>query len=110
MNKKEYMLKTLADLGCRRVRGNEDNFILDGFDGEFYLRFDASDDPERPETIGTCNIMVCRPGESPNESSHQICLMSDCTRYIVLDFLLTLGASRFNPKTRDYLLASGIRR
>lgn len=104
MNASESMESFLTGLGAKRVRSNKDKYFLDGFDHEFYLIFDAEDNPERPDTAGTCNILISIPGEPPGDIA--IRLVADCTRHKVMRFMFALGVERFSESTRKFLYAN----
>lgn len=83
---------TLRKLGAVK-RG--DFFILDGFDGEFYLRFDVSTDTDDPKPHA-CDILIAKVGES----GYGIRLVRDAKEMGVLRLLFALGISRFSDSTR----------
>ena len=88
--------RTLHKLGAIK-RG--DDFILDGFDREFYLRFDVGVDEDNPKP-GTCDIYVGRVGHSPKDSDHQFRLIADARESHVMRFIFALGINRFSDATR----------
>ncbi len=103
MNPAESLKKFLTELGCRH-RG--ERYILDCFDGEFYLMFDCEDNPEQPDHAGTCDIHVCRVGQSPLESSERLRVLCNCRRHQVMRFMFALGVERFSENTRNFLYAA----
>lgn len=100
MNPITLMDKFLLSLGCRR-RGTD--YILDGFSGEFYLRFDAAEDTDQPDLNGTVDIHVVPPGLLPHEG---IRVATNCARHKVMRFMFALGVDRFRGETRKFLYES----
>ena len=94
------MVEFLRNLGCYK-RG--DLFILDGFSPEFYLIFDTSYDPETPESLNTCDILVQSIGVHPKESKSKYCLVSNANTYDIVKFLRALGLDRFPKKTYNFI-------
>jgi hypothetical protein len=93
------MWSWLSKMGCRRRR---ELFILDEFDTEFYLIFDTSVDPETPESLGTCDILLSTPGEQPT-ALNRVRLVANARRVDVLRFMFALGVSRFSERTQKFL-------
>lgn len=86
---------TLAKLGAKK-RHYSDSFILDGFCGDFYLRFDCTlceDDPKE----NTCDVLV----HAVNCDDSGIRVIADAREMHVLCFLFALGISRFSEATRN---------
>lgn len=100
MNALESMDKFLRALGCRK-QGTD--YILDGFSGEMYLRFDAAEDTDQPDLTGTVDIHVVLPGNTPCEG---IRVVADCTRHKVMRFLFAIDVERFSEQTRKFLYES----
>lgn len=100
MSPTESMHKFLRELGCKK-RG--EYFILDGIGNEFYLLFDASDNPETPDLWGTVDIYLARIGASPNESCERLRAVADCRRHQVMRFMFALGVEIFSEATRKAL-------
>lgn len=94
------MWSWLTKMGCRR---RHELFILDEFDPEFYLIFDTSVDPETPESLGTCDILIQKTGVVPQESDSKYRVIANARRVTVLNFMYALGVSRFNEGTRKFL-------
>lgn len=103
MSPTESLAKFLAVMGCRR-RG--DNYILDEFDGEFYLIFDVSEDPETPDATGTCDIYIADVGAHPSDSQFKTRVVCNCTRFKVMRFMFALGLERFSQPTQRFLYES----
>lgn len=96
----EHPWSWLSNMGCRR-RG--ELFIFDEFDPEFYLIFDTSVDPETPESLGTCDILIQKTGVVPQESESKYRVIANARRVHVLRFMFALGVSRFSERTRQFL-------
>ena len=95
-------------MGCRERRTSTFRyFILDGFDTEFYLLFDASEDPETPEAKGSVDICIARVGEPPPGDNVRV--VENANNQGVMRFIFALGAHRFSEKTRKALYASPLR-
>ena len=103
MNATESLAKFLSNLGARK-RG--DKYILDGFDGEFYLIFGVAEDPETPDATGTADIYIADIGSHPQDSETKTRVVTNDTRYKVLRFMLALGVERFSEVTRQFLYES----
>lgn len=109
---KDYIHELLTGIGCRKRESQDGSkkYILDKFSSEFYLIFDATlfdatlcDDDPKP---GTVDIILAKPGEHPNETATQTCIISDAKESGIKRFLFALGVHRFSEKTRKYLYAS----
>lgn len=98
----ESMAKFLVRLGCRKARGH-DWYILDGFRAEFYLLFDCDDDPETPDSVGTCDIHIARIGASPEESDQRFRVVCNARRHQVMRFMFALGPQQFSDQTKTAL-------
>lgn len=105
MTADESMRKFLVSLGATcRTRGRL--FVLDGFDREFYLAFDAerdADDADSPP--GTCDIYVVAVGEGPIGGT-KFRVLPNATRAKVMRFMFALGVERFGEPTRKFLYES----
>lgn len=87
---------TLRKLGAVK-RG--DDFILDGFDSEFYLRFDVAIDQDNPKPR-TCDVYAVTVMDASG-----IRLLRDARESHVLRFMFALGISRFSEATREAAFA-----
>lgn len=103
MDPTDSMYRFLSGLGARR---RHEEFILDGFDGEFYLIFDTDYDPETPESLGTCDIYIADVGSPPMDSARRTRVVANCRRHQVMRFLFALGVERFSEATRKFLYES----
>lgn len=106
---KDYIDELLTGIGCRKreEQYSGKKYILDGFDGEFYLIFDATiceDDPKP----GAVDIILAKPGEHPNESAFQTRVIADANEHQIKRFLYALGVSRLPEKTRRHLHATTV--
>lgn len=79
------MYKFLWGLGARK-RGT--NFILDGFNSEFYLRFDTEKDIETPESAGTVDVYIVPVGPLIPIG---IRLLKNCSKEKVLQLMALLN-------------------
>jgi hypothetical protein len=70
-------------------------YIVDEFDNEFYLILDCEDDPESPETHGTCDVLVVPYG------AEAIRLKANCDKYGVMRIFAALGIGRFPIKVKE---------
>lgn len=85
------MHEFLVGLGCWRCGANHEKYVLDGLDPEFFLCFDADDDPETPEAKNTVDVLVGTPGESACDGQRILASATIC------DILILLKALRINP-------------
>lgn len=93
-------------MGCRTSnRGKTKYLVLDGFDSEFYLMFDASEDPETPEAKGKVDILVAEIGSSPHDSETKTRVAINVGAQRLKEFMFALGASRFSEQTQRALFA-----
>lgn len=88
----------LTACGCRR---RDRQYILDGFSGDFYLRFDGDYNPEDTDSDATVDVYVHKIGSHPKDSDDCIRLRSNADELVVLNLLIALGSSRFGPKAFD---------
>lgn len=101
MKSKEDLTEFLTALGCRK-RG--DRYILDGLNGEFYLIFNASDDPETPESLNTCDIIIAPVGSYPLESVGKMRIATNCGINRILKFLIAIGLDQvYGEIISDYM-------
>jgi len=94
------MHKFLVGMGCRR-RGTD--YLIDEFNHEFYLRFDAAYDPETPDATGTVDIHVVPVGLTPTEG---IRVATNCTRHKVMRFMFAIGVDQLKVESRQFLYQS----
>lgn len=95
---RESMIKLLRSLGAV---GREDFFVLDGFDNEFYLKFDMSIDTDHPErSERTVDIHLKPVGCHPKDDDG-FRVLSFANERHVLRFMTALGIERFSEKTRQ---------
>lgn len=98
MTSYEYPLwRTLHEMGARR---RDTDFILDGFDNEFYLRFDVAIDQDDPKP-GTCDVYVLTTMDASG-----IRILRDVRESQVLRLMFALGVERFSEATRRALYDS----
>lgn len=80
---------------CTKIQG--DDGILDGFDNEFYIRFDCAMDDDNPllgsSLSETCDILIVPVGNLPKDGA--ICVISNATQFHIAEFLVALGIRRF---------------
>jgi len=99
-------LRLCLDMGCReRTREKSRYFILDGFSSEFYLLFDASEDPETPESAGTIDVLIAEIGSHPFESDSKFRIASNVGTRRLVQLMFALGVSEFGEKTQRALFA-----
>jgi hypothetical protein len=106
---KDYIDELLTGIGCRKHESQYGGkkYILDGFDSEFYLIFDATLCEDKPKP-GTVDIILAEPGEHPNETAFQTRVISDAGESGIKRFLYALGVHRFSERTRKYLHESNL--
>lgn len=98
------MHEFLTTIGCR-VRAGSTDYILDRFNTEFYLRFDAANDPETPESADTVDIHVVRVSETCTQGIRVVC---NCNKFDLMRFLFSIGIEQFGEGVRAYLMTPGV--
>lgn len=101
-NLKAHSMKIEEFLRAIGAKKRGDYFILDEWDYDIYLYFDVTDNPERPDTWGTCNVFLEHTGNYADR--HQFPLKDDCTVEEVANLILALGLERFSQKTQDVIV------
>lgn len=100
----------LKAMGCReRNTSLSRYFILDGFDNEFYLVFDASEDEEEPSSKGKVDILVAHIGSHPHDSESKMRVVTNASKQGIMRFMFAIGVSRFDEQVRKALYASPLR-
>lgn len=95
------MWRLLRSMGCRK---SGDSFVLDGFDSDFYLRFDVGIDTDHPAlSERTCDIHVMPVGACPSEVDRGMRVVTFAREMHVMRFMFALGVERFSEKTRTAL-------
>jgi hypothetical protein len=99
-------LLTWAKQFTRPVRGRPEHRLLDGFDHEFCLLFDFSEDPETPASKNTCDIRLA-PLPTTDVLADAIQLVSNANKHGVMRLLAALGISRFDDRVKKAFYALG---
>jgi hypothetical protein len=93
-------------MGCReRTREKSRYLILDGFSPEFYLMFDASEDPETPAASGTVDVLVAEIGSHPFDSDSKFRIASNVGTRRLVQLMFALGITEFSEKTQRALFS-----
>ncbi len=82
-----------------RRRPEPNQYILDGFGGSFYIRFDFDDCDDRPTSLDTCDILVERVTDD-DPVAGAICLVNDANKHGIMRFLSALGISQFGDEVK----------
>jgi hypothetical protein len=89
---------------CTKVRG--DDGILDGFDPEFYIRFDCAVDTDNPDNNNTCDILIVPTGNLPKDGAIRV--IANAIKSHIIVFLLALGYCRLPERIQDVLKNIGL--
>lgn len=104
-NRDRWPLIEIVRTFARPIHGRPTQLILDGFDSEFFIRFDFDDDPDTPEAKGTCDILIASP-MSDDHLAESIRLVANANKFGVMRFLAAIGIGRFNDKVRSAFYAT----
>ena len=104
-NKDHLPLIEIVRSFARPMRCKPTQLILDGFDSEFFIRFDFDDDPDTPEAKGTCDILIASI-RSDDHLAESIRIVANANKFGVMRFLAAIGISRFNDKVKTAFYTS----
>lgn len=83
-----------------RSRPSGGRYLLDAFSSDFYLVFDANDDPETPAAAGTVDVLIGQPGRA---SDGEIRILANAKESQICRLLFALGPSQFPESVRTVL-------
>lgn len=98
-NRDHWPLIDIVKTFTRPMRGRPKQLLLDGFDHEYFIRFDFDECPETPAAKGTCDILIS-PLSSDDHVADSIRLVANANKFGVMRFLAAIGIDRFDEKVK----------
>lgn len=101
MNKTEEFVKQF----CRPLHFHPQQYLLDGFDHEFCIVFDAEHDPEIVESWQTVDICFV-PLPTNDILASKVRIVANADKYRVMRMLSAIGIQRFDDITKTVFFGS----